>query len=337
MRKILRFLLSHPLRLEDTNKMQEYAGFQIYTGVWVNWSRGWIAGSTLTLSTSHGGLLSAFLAIFISLAGIAFWRITSFALHQMRAGKAFHDGLHHQHQLIFRNTGTASGAFWQMLQLPKFWGNNAEYSWLRTLPLALLALSNVVAFAVAAIFSSEVTKATGKSVIIQSPDCGSLSFDEVDDNTDSYATAWLNETTEAATYARNCYVDDANGLRCNRYVQTKIPWKTNVNASCPFDNELCFFGKTGAMEMDTGPIDSHLALGVNVPKEYRVTYRKVSTCSPIKTPQKYLSIWNETNPRAIAYGDTYECYDFGPWKPGANWTYNYNTHAVISPSPYTLK
>lgn len=322
--------------------MQEYAGFQIYTGVWVNWSRGRLMGSTLTISTSHGGLLSAFLAIFISLAGIAFWRITSFALHQMRAGKAFHDGLHHQQQLIFRNTGTASGAFWQMLQLPKFWGNNAKNSWLRTLPLALLALSNVVVFAIAAIFSSEVTKATGKGVLIQSPNCGRLEYENLDNGFSgllqaAYNTVVLNETTEAAAYTRNCYGDDANGLRCNRYVQRKIPWRTNVNASCPFDDDLCSFGKNGAMEMDTGPIDSHHALGVNVPKEDRVTYRKVATCSPIRTSRKYRAIWNDTDPDHIAYGDTYDRFFFGPISPAYNWTYQYNRHAIIEGYPYTLK
>lgn len=322
--------------------MQEYAGFQIYTGVWVNWSRGRLEGSTLTISTSHGGLLSAFLAIFISLTGIAFWRITGFALHQMRAGKAFHDGLHHQQQLIFRNTGTASGAFWQMLQLPNFWGNNAKNSWLRTLPVALLALSNVVVFAIAAIFSSEVTKATGKEVMIQSPDCGRLDYDNLDNAYSNgefhaaYSTVELNETTEAATYTRNCYGDDANGLRCNRYVQRKIPWRTNVNASCPFDDELCFFGKNGAMEMDTGPIDSHHALGVNVPKKDRVTYRKVATCSPIRT-RKYRTTWNDTDPDHIAYGDTFDRFAFGPIMAGANWTYQYNRHSIIEGYSYTLK
>lgn len=322
--------------------MLEYAGFQIYTGFWVNWSRGRLEGSTLTLSTSHGGLLSAFLAIFISLAGIAFWRITSFSLHQIRAGKALHDGLHHQQQLIFRNTGTASGAFWQMLQLPMFWGNDAKNSWLRTLPVALLALSNVVAFAIAAIFSSEVTKATGKGVILhQSPHCGSLEYEFSNQPYNllyqaAYTTALLNETTEAAAYVRNCYGDDANGLRCNRYVQRKIPWKTNVNASCPFDDELCIFGKNGAMKMDTGPIDSAYALGVNFPKEHRVTYRKVATCSPIKTPRKYRSVWNDTNPDHIAYGDTFDRFFFGPLA-GNNWTYQYNRHAYITGYPYTLK
>ena len=321
--------------------MQEYAGFQIYTGVWVNWSRGRLLGSTLTISTSHGGLLSAFLAIFISLTGIAFWRITSFTLHQWRSGKAFNDGLHHQQQLIFRNTGTASGALWQMLQLPNSWRNHANSPWLRTLPVALLALINVVIFAIAAIFSSEVTKATGKEVLIQSSNCGSLEFDSADDGYTgvlqaAFNTVVLNDSTEAAAYTRNCYGDDANGLRCNRYVQTRIQWKTNVNASCPFDDELCFFGKSGAMEMDTGPIDSHQALGINVPKEYRVTYRKVATCSPIRTSRKYRSVWNDTNPDHIAYEDTYDRFFFGPTSV-SNYTYQYNRHSSVEDYAYTLK
>ena len=329
-------------QVENTNIMQEFAGLQIYTGVWVNWSRGRLMGSTLTVSTSNGGLLSAFLAIFISLTGIAFWRITSFALHQIRARRAFHDGLHHQQQLIFRNTGTASGAFWQMLQLPKFWRHSARSPWLRTLPVALLALINVVVFAIAAIFSSEVTKATGNGVLIRSPNCGRLEYDSLDngytrDLQAAYNTVILNDTTEAAAYTRNCYGEDANGLRCNRYVTRKILWRTNVNASCPFDDELCFFGKTGAMEMDTGPIDSHHALGINAPKADRITYRKIATCSPIKTSRKYRTIWNDTNPEHIAYGDTYDRFFFGPNSASSNWTYQYNRHAIVENYPYTLK
>ena len=332
------FFLSRQ-QVENTNIMQEFAGFQIYTGVWVNWSRGRLAGSTLTISTGHGGLLSAFLAIFISLTGIAFWRITSFALHQIRAGRALQDGLHHQQQLIFRNTGTASGAFWQILQLPMFWQHSARSPWLRTLPLALLALINVVVFAIAAIFSFEVTKAAGKGVLIRSPNCGWLGYENLDtkDLSSAFSTVILKDTTEAAAYTQNCYGEDSNGLRCNRYVQKKILWRTNVNASCPFDNELCFFGKTGAMEMDTGPIDSHHALGINFPKADRITYRKVATCSPIKTPHKYHTTLNDTNPNHIAYGDTYERFFFGPISASWNWTYQYNRHAIVESYPYTLK
>lgn len=178
------------------------------------------AGSTLTISTRNGGLFSVFLAIFISLADVAFWRILSFALHQIRSKEAFQDGFHDQQQLIFRNTSSASDAFWQMLVLPYYWGKNTRKAWIRTSPLALLALLIVVVFAIAAIFSSEVTEAPGQGVLIRSADCGSLEFD-TDDNAFSqyraaYSTVLLNDTTEASTYTRNCYGSDANGLRCNR-------------------------------------------------------------------------------------------------------------------------
>lgn len=321
--------------------MLEYAGFPIYTGVWINYgASNRLLGSTLTIPISNGGLLSAFLAIFVSLAGVAFWRILSFALHQIRAKEALQDGLHHQQQLIFRNTSSASDAFYQMLLLPYYWRKNARRSWMRTLPLALLALLIVAVFAIAAIFSSEVTRAPGKGVLIQSADCGSLEYD-FDANAFSQfraaaATVSLNDTTEASAYTRNCYGSDTNGLRCNRYVQRKIPWKTNVNASCPFADNLCFFGENGAMEMDTGPIDSYHALGINVPKADRITYRKVATCSPLHTPPKYRTVWNETNPRLVTYGDTYDHFLFGPLGDIANFTYRYNRHSIAEEYAYTL-
>jgi hypothetical protein len=37
----------------------------IYTGVWTNWSKGAVVGSTITLSNRNGAVLIAALAIFI--------------------------------------------------------------------------------------------------------------------------------------------------------------------------------------------------------------------------------------------------------------------------------
>lgn len=61
--------------------MSSVNGAHMYTGVWINWSNGVVLGSTLTLSSRDGGLLTAFLAIFISAAGAALWRILSYILH----------------------------------------------------------------------------------------------------------------------------------------------------------------------------------------------------------------------------------------------------------------
>ena len=88
-----------------------------YTGIWINWSHGFIAGSTLTLNERDGGLLTAFLAIFISAAGAATWNIMSYALHQSRARQESQDGLHHQQQAILRNSSSRVRASWQLMQL----------------------------------------------------------------------------------------------------------------------------------------------------------------------------------------------------------------------------
>lgn len=266
----------------------------------------------------------------------------SFALHQIRARETFQDGFHQQQQLIFRNKSSASGAFWEMPQLPYYWKMNARSAWSRSLPLALLALTNVFVFAIAAIFSSEVIKAPGKGVLIQSANYGRLDFDhDHDGGFNRFRAAWstvvLNYTTEASAYTRNCYCSDANRLGCNRYVQRKIPWETNVNASCPFADNLRFFGEDCTMKMDTSPINSHHALGINFPKVDRITFRRVKTYSPLRTLTKYHTVLNETNPRYLTYGNTYDHFLFWPATESVNYTYRYNRQSIAQEYAYSLK
>jgi len=140
--------------------------------VWINWSNGVVLGSTLTLSSRDGGLPTAFLAIFISAAGAALWRILSYILHQVRASRELQDGLHHQQQNIFRNTSSPGGASVQFTQLIWYWWKFAKRPFRRSLPLAFFALLNLVVFAVAGVFSSQVTKAAGDETLVVSPNCG---------------------------------------------------------------------------------------------------------------------------------------------------------------------
>lgn len=323
----------------STGVIPDHLGAHIYQGFWINWTHGVIRGSTLTLSASRAGLLSAFLAIFVALTGTAFWRVSSFAIHQFRAKKGFQDCIHQQQQLILRNTETPSGAFWQMVQLSYSWRKRAKSPWLRTLPLALLALTNLIIFIVAGIFSSEVTRAPGKGVLIQSENCGSLTFDLSNGFTREVSAAFdsviLNDTTLAASYVRSCYGSDFNVLKCDRYVKPQVQWKTNMNASCPFGDNICLYGNTSAIEMDTGLIDSHYALGINAPQTDRVQYRKVSTCSPLRL-NPYHALWNDTDPTHIAYRDTFDRYFLGTIS-GYNFTYEYNRHGIVENIGYSLK
>lgn len=86
--------------------MSQTATSFVYTGPWINWSHGLVLGSTITLNQQDGALLTAFLGIFVTTAGAACWKLMSFALHQHRSLSVSQDGIHHQQQVILRNTGS---------------------------------------------------------------------------------------------------------------------------------------------------------------------------------------------------------------------------------------
>lgn len=117
-------------------------------------SHGLVLGSTITLSERDGGLLTAFLALFVSAAGAACWRILSYAFHQYRAKQDFQAAVHHQQQAILRNTGSPGGAAWQLGLLIWYWRKHAVKPVACTLPLIAMAILNLTLFAVAGDFSS---------------------------------------------------------------------------------------------------------------------------------------------------------------------------------------
>ena len=320
-----------------TETMSQLSGAHVYTGIWVNWSRGPVLGSTLTLSDTHGSLLTAFLGIFVTAVGGAMWRITSFMIHQSRAKRAHQDGLHHQQQAIFRNASTPGSASWQLLQLLFHWSGYAKRPALRILPLAALALTNLVLFSLAGVFSAQVTKAAGNETLIRSPNCGTW---DVSSHTGpleqaAFRSKTLLDTTSASTYARSCYGVAPNSLSCNQYAQSSIPWAVNQNASCPFHSGMCMFGDTAAYQMDTGPIDSHRVLGINAPPSDRITYRKFTTCSPIRT-KGHAQEWNNTNPDTVTFGDRFDRLYLGPIKDVSNFTFQYDEHTTHEQAGYQL-
>ena len=307
----------------------------IYTGLWINWSHGVTLGATITLNQRDGGLLTAFLAIFVSVAGAACWKITSYAIHQCCASEDYKDALHHQQQAILCNSGGPAGALWDFLQLPWYWRDHAIRPFVRSLPLALLALLNIAVFGVAGIFSSDVTKAAGNETLIRSPHCGYLTPDNVTFSDDAFSIVDLNDTLAATTYSRACYDNTENALTCNQYVQQRLQWTSNQNATCPFSPDLCIYGSIAAYEMDTGLLDTHEHLGINAAQSDRIQYRKVTSCSPIHT-RGYVTTFNDTDPNHLAYGNLFLEYNYGPILNVSNFTYRYNTHSVADIDDYIL-
>jgi hypothetical protein len=252
-------------------------GLHTYTGPWINWSHGVILGATLTLPSKYGGLLAAFLAIYVSFAGHMFWRLLSFVLHQIYTTKpgSKRDGLHHQRQVILRNNGGAADAFWEFAKLPVNWRGRTHQPFLRVFAFAFLAALNVSVFSVASIFTSEITKGPGNSTIILGPACGGYTVtpDNNSSKTSGFSSKILADTYEAATYVRQCYGENTTAsLACNLYNRRSLSFTTNPNATCPFPSDLCIFNNQSAFSMDTGLVDSHSDLVVNARPEHRIKY-----------------------------------------------------------------
>ncbi|KAL8811575.1 MAG: hypothetical protein Q9200_001692 [Gallowayella weberi] len=316
--------------------MSQPPGALIYRGSWINWSHGRVLGSTITLSDGDGALLTAFLAIFVTTAGTACWKILSYLLHQSRAGRDFQDVLHQQLQVTFRNAGSASAAAWQFTQLFWYWRKLPVRPLARVLPFLFLALLNMVFFIVAGIFSSQVTKAAGNEVLIQSRRCGLLNLTlDPSSQRGSVAVGNLetNDTMTASTYSQACYGNGQNPLQCNRYIRPSLPWTTVSNATCPFTHSLCYYGATSAYLMDSGLLDSHRDLGINAPSSDRVQYRKITTCSPIHFSAYVVEV-NNTNQKTNGYrrfnimlGEVFDI---------TNYTLQYNLHTLADGIGYAL-
>ena len=323
--------------------MSTVDGASIYTGPWVDWSRGPILGSTITLSARSASVLAAFLALFVTIVGSSLWRILSFTIHQCSASPEAKDGLHHQHQLIFRNTGSPFEATKSFTETAWHWRRTGRKAWSRSLPLALFALAFLLAFGAASILTSLVTRAAGAQRLLVSNNCGYWSFDPtatLEQRTIAMQNKDLNDTLLAATYARECYDQDVglNKLRCSMYTKQAINW-TSTNADCPFDQSICSVAH--ALKMDTGLIDSHFNLGINAPPSGRVGFRKVTTCSPLRVDDDYVSVVTSTGNDSLGVeGDRIREYHYGTIGAASiasNATYLYNQHAFIDGFGYELK
>lgn len=257
---------------------------QIYTGFWTNWSNGAIRGATLTLSQSHGGVLIAFLAMFVSFIGGVFWTIISFAIHQINTTEPSQrrDALHYQRQITLRNEGPASAA-WNFVKLWKAHRKTTSWPALRLLPCALLASLTLLLFYVSGIFTSYITSVPGNSTIVLGPHCGGYDFTHTSDASVQYSTIGklIADTNEAATYVRQCYQGNPSLLECGTFVRPSLPFTTTQNVSCPFASEVCVYNDQSAFLMDTGLLDSHQDLGINAPPADRIHFRRAATCSPV--------------------------------------------------------
>ena len=143
----------------------------------------------------------------------------------------------------------------------------------------------VVLFVVGTYVGVVCADMVGGSVVI------SASINAGDWSTDRQSAAYMlgglaamNEDRQRRVweYQHACYRGTGLDERCRRYYRRFIPSHAIANVSCPFDGEVCLYGKQGAYKRTTGLLDSNV-LGINAAPSKRSYFRQTMVCSPLRT------------------------------------------------------
>ncbi|KAI1734566.1 hypothetical protein F4680DRAFT_453841 [Xylaria scruposa] len=258
--------------------------YPIRLGMWTNWSRGQIMGSTLTLERRDADLLIAFIGFLIAFFATRAWRILCFGFHRYYSTSLPQDAVYHQMQAILRNSCSPEDGINLLFRL--FWETRHSKGRLRPLSTATVATCCLTAFTVAGGFSSRISTGIGDEVLVKSNNCGYPFLTSIFDDPEKhfaglpYRAGLINN---AANYALQCYLSNNSvGLDCNRYIRKHIAGTVDMEAPCPFDNHMCR-NESLNIRLDSGYIDSHKDLGVNSPVDQRILWRNVLQCGPLTT------------------------------------------------------
>ncbi|KAK4227821.1 hypothetical protein QBC38DRAFT_443448 [Podospora fimiseda] len=295
--------------------------YRVQLGVWTNWSRGPVFGSTLTLTRENGNLLIAFTAFFVSLVATRLWRIACLVIHFAYSTLEPRDGVHHQRQAILRNSASPASAIFTLGQLCFAWRKSAKMTFWRTLPTILFAVASLWAFALATGFSSQISSAITNDVLVNGANCSYLyqraSSGSVYTMRDAavISSEVSKRRDKALAYSQQCYPsgnvaaltssrETRTGIfDCGSYVVGRLPIKTiDMNAPCPFRGGICASNSSNLL-LDTGLIDSHTHLGINAPSNERLKFRQVLRCAPLQTEGYTISgAGNYSNYTSYHYG-----------------------------------
>ncbi|KAH7130062.1 hypothetical protein B0J11DRAFT_522347 [Dendryphion nanum] len=257
----------------------------IYTGFWINTSFGSVHGSTLTLSRQSGGFLIAFLALFVGATGRSFWKIARCIIHHAFSTKQPANGLHHQRQVLLRNSELAHEAAWSFLCVGYAWRKKHRGAFLHMLPMSCLAGIISIAFVTAGIFSSRITTSDMSEVLISGSGCGNISNQGPDNNNISTRRMQnelrIKEGIDSLAYALQCYRNESDHdvELCKTFAVPNLPYQMNTSYSCPFDG-ICHSSSDNLL-IDSGYIDVRKHLGLNKGPNLRLRLKR--QCAPIIT------------------------------------------------------
>ncbi|KAI0401872.1 hypothetical protein F4802DRAFT_393586 [Xylaria palmicola] len=260
--------------MADHQEDAEY--YPVHIGIWTNWSRGRVFGSTLTFRRQDADLLIAFTSFFVAFVGTRVWRIICFAFHRYFATPTRQDVVYHQRQAILRNSSNPEDGVRLLTQV--LWDHRDKAGRKRLSSTLVVAMLCIAAFAAAGGFSSQTSTAVGTEVLVKSLNCGfteDLDFDKL--------PLVAERISNAANYAQQCYSRNSTGrIDCGRFVAKRIDADVDTEAGCPFEDNVCRL-KSGNIRIDSGYMDSHKHFGLNSPTDQRMLVRKVLHCAPLTT------------------------------------------------------
>jgi hypothetical protein len=120
---------------------------------------------------------------------------------------------------------------------------------------------------------------------------------------------------DSANWAKNCYGDSDSKDGCNFFVQPQIPYMVVENASCPFDDEMCYYGANSGIRFYTPPI-SAASLGINAPRTFQI--QRTTECAPLNRNETFIQ--TTKNGSSIIFRYYY----------GESWTWGNASHLTMS-------
>lgn len=242
-------------------------------------------GVTLTLDRTRASLLIAFTAFFIGIVASCFWRILVFFIHRLYSTPNPRDALHHQRQVLLRNSVTAPSSLLAFSQLFWTWRREEGTVW-RTLPVIVCAVASIVIFTVASGFSSQISSAVGNAALLDGSRCGIIAGAAQAGRLEDLGVLLpygIRRITDSANYAQQCYGAPGAGLLdCATFIKRSLPYSTDDQAPCPFQGGICRTN-TSNLLFDTGYLNSHEHLGVNSSPDRRILFKTTLHCAPLQT------------------------------------------------------
>lgn len=199
------------------------------------------------------------------------------ASHRYYSSFQQEDALHHQRQAVLRNSASSLEGLLMFTRLAWTWRSSAGRCLVRMLPAILTALLLLISFSIAGGFSSQISSAIGRDVLLDGSNCGVIHSTSVAQNVEAVSILDSNlaqKIEQAANYAQQCYSSNHSGmLDCTSFIIDHLPSTVDTQAPCPFAGADTCRLQSSNLRLDTGLLDSSEFFGLNSPEGQRIFFR----------------------------------------------------------------